>query len=535
MKIHHLLVTLVAVIGVVVQQTFCRSVDTYASRSAGSVVYDFREFVDANRILMFIANTGSFARDIELIFAPEAGLYFPYTSVADIESGTNVSSLVYSAGIWIGGLVHDEIRVSVAEYSQEFYPGPMSNHTFQPDAETNPAYRVYKLFADSLADNPNFDYLSWPTDQGAPQDDFGQPLIMGRQTLWTVFNDANVAVHTTNAGGTAPLGVEIRQLVWATDRPPEHSSVYMQYWIYNQGVDTITDCYLSVWIDPDLGGFIDDITGCDSLHDLFYCYNSDNNDAVYGLRPPALGCKILYGPVVPSSRDSAKFGFGYLQGFRNLPMCSFQVYGNGGDIRDPDTVTQTYNLMKGLMPDGNVPANGTLFRYPGDPVTGTGELDLWPGDRRMMGSCGPFTMNPGDSQAVTVKISAAQDKDRLRSLATVRNYLDDTTGLSGGIDSNPAPPLVPEKYGLFQNYPNPFNPSTTILYNLPASSHVMLEVINSLGQRVKLLVNEIKPAGEYAVSWNGTDKNGDKVASGIYFYRLKAGEYSATRKMVLVR
>ncbi|MGC8594051.1 MAG: alpha-amylase family glycosyl hydrolase, partial [Candidatus Kryptoniota bacterium] len=89
---------------------------------------------------------------------------------------------------------------------------------------------------------------------------------------------------------------------------------------------------------------------------------------------------------------------------------------------------------------------------------------------------------------------------------------------------------VPQKFALMQNYPNPFNPSTTIKYSVPTNSFVRLEVFNSLGQLVRTLINEEQNAGTYQVIFDGKD-----LASGVYFYRLLAGGFSMTRKMVLTK
>ena len=94
---------------------------------------------------------------------------------------------------------------------------------------------------------------------------------------------------------------------------------------------------------------------------------------------------------------------------------------------------------------------------------------------------------------------------------------------------------VPEKFTLLQNYPNPFNPETAIRYNIPVAGRVTLTVYNSLGHEVQTLVNDVQSPGEYIVLWQGKDKYGRQVASGIYFYRLAAGGFVQTRKMALIR
>jgi hypothetical protein len=96
-------------------------------------------------------------------------------------------------------------------------------------------------------------------------------------------------------------------------------------------------------------------------------------------------------------------------------------------------------------------------------------------------------------------------------------------------------PTIPDAFTVSQNYPNPFNPSTEISYALPEAGNVNLEIYNILGQQVKTLVNEFQDAGNYVVTWNGDDETGATVASGVYFYRVVAGEYKEVKKMVMMK
>jgi len=97
---------------------------------------------------------------------------------------------------------------------------------------------------------------------------------------------------------------------------------------------------------------------------------------------------------------------------------------------------------------------------------------------------------------------------------------------------------LPKAFALSQNSPNPFNPSTTISYEIPESSgpvKVVVDVYNVRGQKVITLVDELKEAGQYSVNWNGQDQSGRRVSSGVYFYRMNAGDFRAVRKMVIVK
>ncbi len=96
---------------------------------------------------------------------------------------------------------------------------------------------------------------------------------------------------------------------------------------------------------------------------------------------------------------------------------------------------------------------------------------------------------------------------------------------------------LPKAFALSQNSPNPFNPSTTIKYQVPEgnAAKVQIVVFNVRGQKVITLVDELKESGDFTVNWNGTNASGQRVSSGVYFYRMSAGDFSAVRKMVIVK
>jgi hypothetical protein len=94
---------------------------------------------------------------------------------------------------------------------------------------------------------------------------------------------------------------------------------------------------------------------------------------------------------------------------------------------------------------------------------------------------------------------------------------------------------IPTEYALAQNYPNPFNPVTEIKFKIPKNSFVSLKIYNLLGQEIRSLINENKTPGIYRISWDGRDRYGQLVKSGVYFYHLKSENFSQIKKMIYVR
>jgi hypothetical protein len=97
-----------------------------------------------------------------------------------------------------------------------------------------------------------------------------------------------------------------------------------------------------------------------------------------------------------------------------------------------------------------------------------------------------------------------------------------------GIDRDDIP--MPQVFSLSQNYPNPFNATTVIRYALPQPAHVKIEIFDILGRRVETIIDQRQPAGYHHIIWNG-----DRRSVGIYLYKIQAGDYSQTRKMILLK
>jgi hypothetical protein len=119
---------------------------------------------------------------------------------------------------------------------------------------------------------------------------------------------------------------------------------------------------------------------------------------------------------------------------------------------------------------------------------------------------------------------------------SARELLDYILQQSPSVPINNTPPLLPRQIVLDQNYPNPFNAATLIRFELTRSARVTLDVFNILGQQVTTLIDgEPYSAGSHTIAWNGRNRAGCDVASGVYFYRLNAEEQVKARKMVLLK
>ena len=418
---------------------------------------DYTTYSDVNSLLMFVTNLGSFAYDASGLLGYSGGLYYP--------RGSNKTA-IYAGGLWIGARMGKGVRASTAEYGFDYVPGPMLGGTFQPDRGSFHIYKINR--GDTYESSP--DYRDWPFADGAPggQDFWGNdsldaqgrrvPLLLGDQTLWAVFNDANASERGSDPGSHLPLGIEVQALAWGYDTTgPLGRTVFLRYKIIDKGDSTLRDAHVSLWADPDLGDPADDLVGCDTSLSLGFCYNA-GPDAVYGSAPPAVGYMLLQGPRVGSPS-------------RFLPMTAFSRYVSGSD---PGFALATYYYMQGLSLDGDTvisPVTGhpTTFMVSGDPVAGTGWVDSVPADRRFMVSAGPFTMLPGDTQEVVAAVLVGQGAERLASIASLREAAVLARATFGSLLT---PPVIAEIDVLPHVCPNVIGTIDLVEIDLPRAAKV---------------------------------------------------------------
>jgi Secretion system C-terminal sorting domain len=445
-------------------------------------------------------------------------------------------SSVFSSSMWIGGLdANNTLHVAAQTYRQnglDFWPGPLDTLSASIDSFTSSGYNhVWKI---NRADIVNFvyqyqlgnvtnmtypvpsDFLSWPA-QGtgnfsrnlAPFVDNNNdgiynpydgdyPKIKGDQMCYSIFNDA-IYPHSETGGN--PFGLEFHKSSYASACPQAADSdrvinytTYYDIEIFNRSNTTYHDMYIGMYSDVDLGNYLDDYIGCDTMLQAGFVYNGDNDDEGYGLNPPMQNVTVLSSPEANPNDgiDNDHDGIIDEAGEETL-MSKFVYYDNSFTFwGNPQTTIHYYNYLKGLFTNGqpityggdghgtgtnptNIPCN---YFFPGTPYDSTQWNEASGGnvayDRRFLVSSGPFTLPAHDKTKITYAFVWTRDELNPNGINTsiARNRSDlikirqwfaaDTIPsclqLYAGLEENSQ--LKP----LFNLYPNPADVSINIQY-----------------------------------------------------------------------
>ncbi len=497
--------------------------------------------LDANNISTWFRNNGSFNYDPYNNSNP--GFEWP--------KGTGMYAR-FASGLWIGAKVGDDTLVTAAAWSFEYLPGYTDNNG-TPQGQNDPLYRMYRL---TLGVN-DADRMNWPnallgnSNQGAPmyfdnQTNQWKPLDFGHQTLFYRITDSYPESHVVFH--TAPLKADIKRLDFSIDLPGcLDNASFSEFTVINRSTSTWNNTYLTIWTDDDLGHAGDDKVGCDSAGNLGYTYNGAATDPIYGI-PPAVGFIMLRGALyftgnnndtVYICRNKTRVA---ITGYKDLKMGSYIGWGNSGDpcIGNPANFRHAYRFMSGFKGCGLpwIHPNGypTKYVYSGDPVTNTGWLCPYQNDQRFMMSTGPVNMAPGDTQTIVVAQVIARGTSNLNSITALRQLTEvvksyyNSCYTSECVGIEPLSNELPTEFQLYQNYPNPFNSISKIKYQISKNSQVKLVIYDVLGREIQTLISEILRPGTYEVKWDA-----DEFASGVYFYELKAGDFTDIKKMVLIK
>jgi hypothetical protein len=512
-------------------------------------------FLNANNISSVFCNTGIFNKDPRTANAP--GFEWP--------KGSGKFAFL-SSGLCLSARVNGVIRQAMSSYTGEFTSGICIDSIPYTDAN----YKIYKV---SIGDNQNNnpDWANWGlmVPYGAPYRDVNnngiyEPAIdtpgvkNAASTIFVCMTDGFSATHTSTegfGGGTLPLFAEVHLTAWCYSQPSYNNMQFIKYEIINKGKRNWNGIYLTFVCDPNLGYPLDDYVGCDTIRKLSFCLNGRNTDSVYGIAPPAVGIVLLKGLSNKSITPNVDLG-----------LTSFAAY-NSFNVTcetNPANPLQAYLFMKGFKNDSSAwldATNGignyyvkTKYCYLGDPEAYVGWIEkkgriencnrdstgvFWSfnnyGDRKFLFSSGSdnLIMNPGDTQVVYLSQLVARGTTDINSVTKLKQLSINAIVfyLSGFvIGINQISSSVPDFYKLYQNYPNPFNPITKIEYQIKNADFVSLKIYDINGREVETLVNEKQSPGTYEAIWNASN-----YPSGIYFYKIQAGDFSETRKMVLIK
>ncbi|MGE5681186.1 MAG: hypothetical protein ACM34K_09950, partial [Bacillota bacterium] len=407
---------------------------------------------------------------------------------------------VYSSGFLFGAKVNGQIRLSGSTYLSNLTRGWINSNGKAEDT-TLPINRIYRVrpdykFADLRTESLNEgksesvirseyekDWEEWPADKGAPFVDINKngkydPFVDipgikdAAQTIWSALNDLDTSL-SNKIYGADPLGIEIQAAYWTYDKNWIVNNLYFKkFKIINKSSTALTDAYTCLWTDPDIGDPIDDYAGCDTLLNMGFVYNSNNNDYNYLNNPPSAGFMQVQGPVVKAiaGQDRNKNGIDDIQetaayngkrtsaGFINLPMTAFFILTRDAveetivPVYD-QAVKYYYNFQGKRWPGGqqfsDPQGHFTNYVLNGNPLTNSGWIDgqiLPPGDRRIGIPSGPFNMAPGDTQEVVYAQIIAQSNNNLNSVRLLKSIGKQTALLGENLFnfSFPPAPYPPE-------------------------------------------------------------------------------------------
>ncbi|MBL4624631.1 MAG: T9SS type A sorting domain-containing protein, partial [Flavobacteriales bacterium] len=383
------------------------------------------------------------------------------------------------------------------------------------------------------------------------------PKIKGDLAVYFIINDDR-NVHTVSGG--EPLIIEIHGMAYGFNCPGSNAldnTLFLNYSIFNRSQNTYADMYIGFFMDLDIGGYTDDFMACDVNRSTFYAYNGDSLDESsngatgYGTSPPAQSCTFLNGPLQDADGSDNNFGVGLNESVNGIGFGDGIIDNErrGLDrfisdltiLTDPTIPISYYNILQGKMSYGpNLTYGGTgtngvdtckfMFPKDSDPYNfGTwGSTPNYPfsdgwseenenapsGERRGVGSTGPFTFEPGDIQEITIAFVFAESDtgSQYSSVVLMQQYIDDVRGMYvadttpcgyGVFSSLPEQEL--EKIS-FEIYPNPTSNLLHISGTEPANS--VYRIYDMAG---KLVAEEKLTQSIIDVS---------RLSTGLYFIKI---------------
>ncbi len=295
-----------------------------------------------------------------------------------------------------------------------------------------------------------------------------------------------------SAGTINAIGVKLKQTTMAWRNSPDNDYVIIEYEVRNPHSATINNVYVGLYADWDIPDSIPtrNAVGWNETLSLSYMYNPQESSFPVG------GLALVSGQRVSGARAVSNWRY---------------VHANYSD-----------NVFFAFMSGGTA-------------LAANDSLDDW----STVLASGPHSIAPGDTLRLAWAVVVGDNEaDLLVNTQAARTKYSGSLALAGQQSASRAGPVLPRAFGLKQNAPNPFNPGTTIAYSVPEGTQplrVKLTVYDIRGRTVAVLTDRVQQGGDYTVSWDGTDGSGRRLSSGVYFYRLRAGSFTATRKMVMLK
>ena len=337
---------------------------------------------------------------------------------------------------------------------------------------------------------------------------------------WVDFNnDGNLDLFVANFLST-------NNALYRNDGPPNYSFTKITSGdIVNNGGSSVG----SAWGDIDNNGFLDLVVGNSN--------GSGENNLLYMNNGDETFTRITVGDIVGDGGNT--FGISmndfdldgdidvYAANINNQPNFFYVNDGNANNWINIllEGVTSNYNGI-----GAKVRAKANIF---GNDVWQYREVSSQSGynsQNSLNIEFGLGDVNIIDSLVINWTSGSTDSYTNVAANNFYKAEEDQGLGIVTSADNQSDQNIIPEVFSLEQNYPNPFNPSTTIEFTVAKESNVSITIFNAIGQQVKVLLQERKPVGSFTIQFNASELN-----SGVYFYRMRAGEFEQTKKMILIK
>lgn len=507
-------------------------------------------------------------------------------------------SSVFASTLWVGGLdTLNALHMAAETYfegGKDFWAGPLDTITASLDSSTQLQYdsiwKVNRRTIDefitqfNLGNVTNGSYtipneiLYWPAHGTgnysrslAPFVDVNgdgnynpmngdYPQIKGDQMLWWVMND-NFGIHEASDG--IAMGIEIHCKAYAyhchniaDSNEAVNYTTFYSFDIINRSDTDYHDVYIGLFVDVDLGNYLDDFVGCNVEHDIAFVYNGDNNDegiSGYGMNPPMLSVAVLNGPVAEPNDSLDNDHNGIVDEPGEHCMMNHFLYYNGNNdpcLGNPYDDEDYYSYLHSITRCGthftyggngngggiggtNIP---TDYFFPGTPYdTGWTEASSGnlPDDRRLLPSSGPFSLRKGERRTIDFAYIFNRDESAPNGLNTsIAKNISDVEKVKRWFNTDSFPcnnsgigiDEINKNQSEFLIFPNPASEKLTVIRS-DKSGDAELEILNILG--------ELEFHFKFHPGRKETMFKTGNLMPGIFIVKLSDGKSVSSKKLVI--